>query len=154
MRPTADTRTYLIKNDRHRPRYFNEDLGGYSNNVYFNEQTSQSLNVSYVDASGTTQQSSYMQPGETTTICARKGSVSAPDGVSVIERGTCGLADFQTVGNTGQGSPGAVGGGSSGGGFGGGPITGPSFGENNFNDIPIPGSPGVVSEPQTTYNIK
>lgn len=154
LRPTADTRTYLIKNDRHRPRYFNEDLGGYSNNVYFNEQTSQSLNVSYVDASGTTQQSSYMQPGETTTICARKGSVSAPDGVSVIERGTCGLADFQTVGNTGQGSPGAVGGGSSGGGFGGGPITGPDFGGNSFNDIPTPGSPGVVQGPQTTYNIK
>ena len=24
LRPTTDTRTYLIKNDRHRPRYFNE----------------------------------------------------------------------------------------------------------------------------------
>ena len=154
MRPTADTRTYLIKNDRHRPRYFNHQTGGYNSNPYFNEQTSQSLFVTYVDGSGATKQSSTIDPGATTTICARKGSVSAPDGVSVIEQGTCGLADFQTVGNTGQGSPGAVGGGSSGGGFGGGPITGPGFGENNFNDIPTPGSPGVVLGPQTTYNIK
>ena len=84
----------------------------------------------------------------------KKRKCKTPDGVSVIERGTCGLADFQTVGNTGQGSPGAVGGGSSGGGFGGGPITGPDFGGNSFNDIPTPGSPGVVQGPQTTYNIK
>jgi len=135
LRPTVDTRTYLISNDRHSNRYFDDRRGGFVGNPYFNDETSQIISVTYIDGSGATKTSSGLMPGETTTICAKFGSVSAPDGVSVIERGACGVSDFQTVGNTGLGSPGGGGFGGGGGGF---QRPNFQFDESGGNTIPTP----------------
>ena len=69
-----NTRTYLIKNDGHGPRYLMKIWVDIVIMYISTNKPHQGLNVSYVDVSGTAQQSSYGSIGETTTI-VEKGSV-------------------------------------------------------------------------------
>ncbi len=65
-----------------KPRGINTDTG-------FEERSLTPLSVTYSDALGNFKTSSTLFPGDSTTICARKGSVTAGPGLIVIEQGLC-----------------------------------------------------------------
>ena len=57
------------------------------------------LTVTYKDAIGNTKTSSTLLPGDTTTICAQKGSVSRGPGIVVIDKGSC-VVGFKPIRTT------------------------------------------------------
>ena len=67
--------------------------GGRVPNPYYQEPTRETilipLTVTYKDAIGNTKTSSNLLPGDTTTICAQKGSISKGPGIVCIELGPC-----------------------------------------------------------------
>jgi len=131
---TTSTVRYFIKNNNNRPssyrpyperddRYGNDVSGynGYGNertNPYYNEENITPLTVTYRDAVGNMKTSSTLSPGDTTTVCAQRGSVTPMSGISVIDQGTCAEVPPKTTSNSN--TTGTSSGGSGGGGYGGG----------------------------------
>lgn len=110
----TSTVSYLIKNNNIKPvnvnpapdysaiadYYSQNQLGSdsYNNNYgqgtkvanpYYNEAIAIPMSVTYKDAVGNLKTSSTLLPGDTTTICAQKGSVVAGPGLKVTEQGVC-----------------------------------------------------------------
>lgn len=93
--PVEEIRTikYFIHNITHQfnefqfPEYSVGERDSYSND---SREVGQSLSVSYVDVLGKPRVSSYLEPGQSTTICAKEGSISRINGLRIIENGSCG----------------------------------------------------------------
>ena len=116
---TLSTRMYSVRNDNNKPTmmhpksvkhrdvadYYgqhqigtdsynrNYGTGGRVPNPYYQEPIRETilipLTVTYKDAIGNTKTSSNLLPGDTTTICAQKGSISKGPGIVCIELGPC-----------------------------------------------------------------
>ena len=69
-------------------------------NPYYDFKQKTSLTVTYKDAIGNTKTSSNLLPGDTTTICAQKGTVSKMPGITIIQQGIC-TVGFKTIGTDG-----------------------------------------------------
>ena len=71
----------------------NYGLGGFEENKFYQprgrEVIQVPLSVTYKDAVGNTKTSSNLLPGDTTTICAQKGSISKGPGIVCVELGPC-----------------------------------------------------------------
>ena len=71
----------------------NRGMGGFERNRFFQKPgrgvVTVPLSVTYKDAVGNTKTSSNLLPGDTTTICAQKGSISKGPGIVCIELGPC-----------------------------------------------------------------
>jgi len=71
----------------------NYGVGGFEENKFYQSRGREviqvPLSVTYKDAVGNTKSSSNLLPGDTTTICAQKGSISKGPGIVCIELGTC-----------------------------------------------------------------
>ena len=111
----ASTRMYHVKNSNNFPlltkpypeyndiaNYYGQNQLGtdsYNNNYgagktvpnpwYDTTRESFPLSVTYKDAVGNTKTSSNLLPGDTTTICAQRGSISKGPGIVCIELGPC-----------------------------------------------------------------
>ena len=71
----------------------NYGVGGFEENKFYQSRGREviqvPLSVTYKDAVGNTKSSSNLLPGDTTTICAQKGSISKGPGIVCIELGPC-----------------------------------------------------------------
>ena len=115
---TATTRMYSVRNTNNNPKilspaalireeqrqYYgsgapylqnktNYGMGGFEQNKYYQPLEplviQVPLSVTYKDAVGNTKSSSNLLPGDTTTICAQRGSISKGPGIVCIELGPC-----------------------------------------------------------------
>jgi hypothetical protein len=110
----ASTRMYIVKNSNNLPlltkpypkyndiaNYYGQNQLGtdsYNNNYgagktvpnpWYDTTIGVPLSVTYKDAVGNTKTSSNLLPGDTTTICAQRGSISKGPGIVCIELGPC-----------------------------------------------------------------
>jgi hypothetical protein len=110
----ASTRMYSVKNSNNLPlltkpypeyndiaNYYGQNQLGtdsYNNNYgagktvpnpFYDTTIGVPLSVTYKDAVGNTKTSSNLLPGDTTTICAQKGSISKGPGIVCTELGPC-----------------------------------------------------------------
>ena len=71
----------------------NYGIGGFEQNKFYQPYTRDviqvPLSVTYKDAVGNTKSSTNLLPGDTTTICAQRGSISKGPGIVCIELGPC-----------------------------------------------------------------
>ena len=115
-----DTYNYGVGSNNY---YTNGFMGfnqyGFGNSAYTNTQTQTTapspLTTTYLDALGNSKNTSTLLPGDTTTICAREGSVVAVPGLLVTPSGNCTTAPTPVrpvVTNTNTSSGGGSGGGS------------------------------------------
>jgi hypothetical protein len=112
----VSTMMYNIKNNNIKPRtlnpapdyksiadYYGQNQLGFDNglkmnnygiglrvpNPFYNEVSPVALSLTYKDSIGNTKTTSALLPGDTTTICAQKGSISKVGGMLVSEMGNC-----------------------------------------------------------------
>lgn len=88
-----EQRQYYGSGAPYRQNKTNYGLGGFEENKYYQPLEplviQVPLSVTYKDAVGNTKTSSNLLPGDTTTICAQKGSISKGPGIVCIELGPC-----------------------------------------------------------------